>query len=260
MLMGSIFSATWVFDFVARQPGADADLVASYAELMKDIGNPDKAAIAKDIALHQSTYWQITAQKLIDQTWEPLWGFLLSALETLGLMALGMMFFRNGFLTWGWDDACYIKTMKRAYLIGIPPSLALALWSWLSGFDPLVTLGNMLVWSTPFRIAVMIGHSALLMLIIKRCASSEWMARVVATGQAAFSNYLGTSILMTLLFYGYGFGWYGQLSRAQAYLAVPAVWAIMLLWSKLWLDRFAYGPLEWLWRSLARGELQRLRK
>ena len=30
--------------------------------------------------------------------------------------------------------------------------------------------------------------------------------RVAATGQAAFTNYLGTSILMTTLFYGYGFG------------------------------------------------------
>ena len=24
----------------------------------------------------------------------------------------------------------------------------------------------------------------------------------------------------------------------------------MLLWSKAWLDRFRYGPLEWLWRCL----------
>ena len=31
-------------------------------------------------------------------------------------------------------------------------------------------------------------------------------------------------------------------------------------WSKPWLDRFRYGPLEWLWRSLARLELQPMRK
>jgi uncharacterized protein len=30
----------------------------------------------------------------------------------------------------------------------------------------------------------------------------------------------------------------------------------MLIWSKPWLERFAYGPLEWLWRSLARGGFQ----
>ena len=46
---------------------------------------------------------------------------------------------------------------------------------------------------------------------------------------------------------------------AVAVLA-PLVWLLMLAWSKPWLDRFHYGPLEWLWRSLARMELQQMRK
>jgi uncharacterized protein len=33
----------------------------------------------------------------------------------------------------------------------------------------------------------------------------------------------------------------------------------MLLWSQPWLIRFRYGPLEWLWRSLARRQLQPMR-
>jgi uncharacterized protein len=37
---------------------------------------------------------------------------------------------------------------------------------------------------------------------------------------------------------------------------VPLVWLLILAWSKPWLDRFRYGPFEWLWRSLARGALQ----
>jgi uncharacterized protein len=38
------------------------------------------------------------------------------------------------------------------------------------------------------------------------------------------------------------------------------VWLIMLAWSKPWLDRFHYGPFEWLWRSLARWQAQPLRR
>jgi uncharacterized protein len=34
----------------------------------------------------------------------------------------------------------------------------------------------------------------------------------------------------------------------------------MLLWSKPWLDRYRYGPLEWAWRSLARLRLEPMRK
>jgi uncharacterized protein len=84
--------------------------------------------------------------------------------------------------------------------------------------------------------------------------------RVAAAGRAAFTNYLGTSILMTTLFYGYGLGLFGTMGRAELWLVVFAMWALMLLWSKPWLDRMRYGPFEWLWRSLARGKLQPMRR
>jgi hypothetical protein len=76
--------------------------------------------------------------------------------------------------------------------------------------------------------------------------------RLAAVGRAAFTNYLGATLIGTVLFYGFGFGLYGELSRGQAWLIVPFVWAVMLLWSKWWLDRFRYGPFEWAWRCLAR--------
>ena len=84
--------------------------------------------------------------------------------------------------------------------------------------------------------------------------------RFAAVGRAAFSNYLGSTIIGTLLFFGTFGGLYGQLSRGQVWLFVPVIWAAMLLWSKPWLDRYTYGPLEWAWRSLARWELQPMRK
>jgi uncharacterized protein len=41
---------------------------------------------------------------------------------------------------------------------------------------------------------------------------------------------------------------------------VLAIWVLILAWSKPWLDRYRYGPLEWLWRTLARGEPQPMRR
>jgi len=35
---------------------------------------------------------------------------------------------------------------------------------------------------------------------------------------------------------------------------------VELAWSPLWLSRFQYGPMEWLWRSLTRWERQPIRK
>ena len=48
--------------------------------------------------------------------------------------------------------------------------------------------------------------------------------------------------------------------RATIYVVPPLIWIIMLLWSKPWLDRYRYGPLEWLWRSLARLKPQSMKK
>ena len=89
----------------------------------------------------------------------------------------------------------------------------------------------------------------------------RWLTvRIAAVGRAAFTNYLGTSILVTALFYGWGLGQFARWDRATIYLVPPIIWIIMLLWSKPWLDRYRYGPLEWLWRSLARLRLQRMKK
>jgi uncharacterized protein len=39
-----------------------------------------------------------------------------------------------------------------------------------------------------------------------------------------------------------------------------ATWALLLLWSKPWLARFRFGPLEWLWRCLTYWQVFPLRR
>ena len=143
---------------------------------------------------------------------------------------------------------------------GLLISIGLGLWVASSGFDLITTLGNFLAWSLIPRLLMTIGYAALLIMAIQSFAGSAFIARVAAAGRAAFTNYLGTSILMSTIFYGYGLGLYNQVGRASLWFFVLGAWALMLLWSKPWLERFHYGPFEWLWRSLARGKLQPLKK
>ena len=72
----------------------------------------------------------------------------------------------------------------------------------------------------------------------------------------AFSNYIGTSLLMTTLFYGWGLGLVGTVRPALLPLFVLLGWVVMLGWSKPWLSRFRQGPLEWLWRALNEGNMK----
>ncbi|WP_259461784.1 DUF418 domain-containing protein, partial [Enterobacter sp. R1(2018)] len=41
-----------------------------------------------------------------------------------------------------------------------------------------------------------------------------------------------------------------EFDRLQLLAFVPAVWAVNLLFSVLWLRYFRQGPVEWLWRRL----------
>jgi len=107
-------------------------------------------------------------------------------------------------------------------------------------------------------VPMILATAALVILLTRR--GGPLVDRIAAAGRAAFTNYLGTSLLMTALFYGWGFGLFGELSRIELWIPVAAMWTIMLLWSKPWLDRFRYGPFEWLWRTLARWSLQPMRR
>ena len=66
----------------------------------------------------------------------------------------------------------------------------------------------------------------------------------------AFSNYIGTTLLMTAIFHGWGLGLAGQYGYAALMAFVMLGWIVMLAFSAAWLAFYRRGPLEWLWRSL----------
>ena len=96
-----------------------------------------------------------------------------------------------------------------------------------------------------------------------------WMApgrvtRVTALfaslGQMAFTNYLTESVVLGVIFYGYGFGLFGRMGSASAVLIGIALYIGQLFFSHLWLRHYCFGPVEWLWRSLTYGRFQRMRR
>jgi uncharacterized protein len=83
-----------------------------------------------------------------------------------------------------------------------------------------------------------------------------FMQAVAAAGRMALSNYLAQSILFALVFYGYGLALFGKLAPAPAAAFGVAVYAGQLAFSVWWLNRYRFGPFEWVWRSLTYGRRQ----
>jgi uncharacterized protein len=77
---------------------------------------------------------------------------------------------------------------------------------------------------------------------------------LAAAGRMPLTNYLLQSVLCTAIFYGWGLGLWGRTGAAQQLgLALAIFFALQVPLSILWFRRFAYGPMEYVWRVLSYG-------
>lgn len=260
LIWSGMMGGALYLEHAARAPGASADIVGQARALIDSMPSVNGPDIAHEVARMRGGYADILAYRassaftLFFQAFNALGG------ETLAYMMLGMAFWKTGFFTGGWDDRRLKRLIMWCYAISLPGLALLTWWAFASQFDPVVLMGNWIGWGVPVRVLCGVGHLALAMLVLRRLTGSAAVARLAAVGRIALSNYLATSLIMTTIFYGYGIGLFGHVDRAPIYGFVFGMWALMLLWSKPWLDRFAYGPFEWLWRSLARWQLQPMRR
>lgn len=67
-------------------------------------------------------------------------------------------------------------------------------------------------------------------------------------GRMALTNYILQSGFGLFLFTNLGFALYQTLEPVECFMLAIAIFGIQVLFSKLWLVHFKYGPLEWLWR------------
>lgn len=259
LLLWSLVGGLGTLRDAATAPGAPESTVRAWRAIADQIGVPSAAATARELATFQGSYATILRERLHHAA-APLLQLIDVGAETLALMLLGAAGLRTGFLSGTWRASAYRRVMLVAYGLALPPLALVAGATIRSGFDEVLTVHAATLYAAPFRILTMVGHAALLLLWLRTSPGGRLLARVAAVGRCAFSNYLATSIVMTTLFYGYGWGLFGQLSRAQLYALVPLAWLAMLAWSGPWLKLYHYGPFEWVWRSIARARLQPMRR
>lgn len=69
-------------------------------------------------------------------------------------------------------------------------------------------------------------------------------------GRTALTNYIMQGVIGCLIFAPWAFGTFfnGWGVSALFFLGI-VIYVIQIIFSKMWLKRYLYGPLEWLWRS-----------
>ena len=180
--------------------------------------------------------------------------------RTGGLMIIGMAFFKWGVLTGQRSKRFFASLIAAGFGIGLPLIAVGVYRNFKAGWsmEYSMFLGMQYnYWGSIFVSAAYIG---ILMLAIRSRPLRRITGVLASVGRMAFTNYLMQTVLCTLLFYGHGLGLFGRVERIWHPLIIVCVWTLELVWSPLWLSRFRFGPVEWLWRSLTYRSLQPMRR
>ena len=177
-----------------------------------------------------------------------------------GVMLVGMALFKLEVFSAKRSSATYVVMIAIGVLVGIP----IILWGVHRNFAVEWDIKYSFYFGSQFNywasILVALGWVGAVMLVCKHGLIQGFVRALAATGQMAFTNYLMQTVICTTIFYGHGFALFGKVERVHQILVVLAVWVFQLIVSPLWLRRFRFGPMEWLWRSLTYRKAQPMRR
>jgi uncharacterized protein len=182
--------------------------------------------------------------------------------SVLARFLMGLWAWKSGYLRRVIEDP---RTTRRllygavvAAAIGYAWSLYLYdLWRFLHApLVPTSLVARVFYWSTE---GTALAYAAILLLLWQRPRIARLLRPLAATGRMALTTYLTQSVVCTMLFYGYGLGWYGKVGYTGMFLIALILFACQMAASTWWLTRFRFGPVEWLWRTLTYGRALRMR-
>ena len=179
------------------------------------------------------------------------------------MFLLGFWFVRSGVITNLREN---LGLFRRLATWTLPLGLAMTLVSVamypsfirFTGPDPLRNVAQMLFqWA---MLPTCIGYVSLLICLLHTGIGEKILSPLRHAGRMALTNYLGASIIGTFFFSGYGLGYWGEVSRAGQVVFVVVVFSLQLLFSRWWLSKFRYGPMEWLWRAITYWHVPPMRR
>jgi len=170
-------------------------------------------------------------------------------LSTLIVMIIGMILFRTGIFSNYKSCKYYWAITVSVLILGLIINyLRYYQWTYEDHIPNLNTF-KALLFTFPKEI-LGIGFILLLNGIYQKYLRNVGFKVFTKIGRTALSNYIFQSIILGILFYGYGFGLHNSFSRFELLGFVLAIWVLQITCTLIWLNYFKQGPLEFLWRKL----------
>lgn len=213
-------------------------------------------------SLHSGTFFQAVAARF--QFYKARAAFLFSYFwaDAFCMFLLGLYAGKRGIFH---DLAGRRKLLRRVMWTALPLALVLNLYYaygakiFGSLFQKMPDWGGGLIYNLAGPAGSLFYISAILLLLTK---SERWMQRLGFfrwVGRMPLTNYLMQSVVGTVVYYHYGLGLLNSIGFLPGLALTLAVFALQIPLSWWWLQRFQFGPVEWVWRSLTYGKPQPMR-
>jgi uncharacterized protein len=195
--------------------------------------------------------------------WTKSWVNYLWMTVPLPLMMFGMLIGRSGILNRIEEERALLKKVFWFGLAAgiVAGTLVFYLYglAGLSGWNPWVAFPAAWLFGLSGLIMAL-AYSAGLLLLLQGKIGAKLQLSLAPVGRMALTNYLLQTVICTSLFFGFGLGLYGKVGASQAALIALAIFAAQIVFSRLWLRTFRFGPVEWLWRRATYWKVLPLRK
>ncbi|WP_314254436.1 DUF418 domain-containing protein [Streptomyces kutzneri] len=155
------------------------------------------------------------------------------------------------------DTGNHRARMRRIFLLGAAVGLPGSVFMAMAVSGPLgprwSTFGAMV--GTVTAPALTAAYICGMLLLMKSARGVRIAAVFAPAGRMALTNYLSQSLIMALVFTGYGLALYGRLSPAVVILGALVLYAGQLALSRWLTARYRYAPVEWLLRAVTLARL-----
>ena len=119
---------------------------------------------------------------------------------------------------------------------------------------PLAMMASQAFGTVPFAL----GYIAVATLLLQE---PRWRARLgvfAPVGRMALTNYLSQTVICLAIFYVGGL--LGEFQPSLNLLIALVIFIVQMWLSAWWLQRYRFGPMEWVWRSVTYGTAQSMRR
>lgn len=190
------------------------------------------------------------------------WIFLITGIivfypTCMVMFLIGLLVGRSGFFTRSWE---YEQQLKKVFWLTLPFGILLNLGLLLSLAN--ANPASLDFWAFLGRTTGILGGIVMMctyvsgfILLYNRGKLQRLFSGFSAVGRMALSNYILHSLFGLILFKSVGFGLFGKVEIWQGILMAFMIFVLQIQFSKWWLSRYRFGPLEWLWRTLTYGKV-----